>query len=135
MTREEEMLQHVAYAESATNLNSLSQAIFGMTKTLGWIQKDENGHFIPRSIPIKIALMHSELSEALEAARKGEMSNKLLGRTGLEEEYADIIVRVLDSAGELNMDIHGTILAKLRYNASREDHKLENRNKPGGKKF
>jgi len=67
-----------------------------------------------------IALMHSELSEALEALRDGNpKSVKAPGYSQLEEELADVIVRVLDFAGGLELDVAGALLAKMQYNAGR----------------
>lgn len=85
--------------------------------------------------PEKIALMHSELSEALEGLRKGLMDDKLPHRPNAEVELADAVIRILDWAGAMGYDIAGAIEDKLAFNASREDHKLENRQAAGGKKF
>ena len=67
----------------------------------------------------KIALMHSELSEALEADRKNLPSDKIPDFTGLEEELADCIIRILDFAGYHKLELAKAITAKLRYNLTR----------------
>ena len=67
----------------------------------------------------KIALMHSELSEALEADRKDLMSDHIEGFTGVEEELADVIVRVLDFAAQHNLRLTEALIAKMRFNLSR----------------
>lgn len=66
-----------------------------------------------------IALMHSELSEALEADRKDLMDNKLTHRSGLEVELADAIIRIKDFAGGKDLDIDGAVEEKLAYNTTR----------------
>ncbi len=81
----------------------------------------------------KIAMVHSELSEALEAMRKDLMDDKIKNRKGAEVELADAVVRILDIAEFFDLDIASAMLEKMDYNDKREDHKLENRIKPGGK--
>ena len=101
----------------------------------GWYQNPETGEVVDRSFGEVIALMHSELSEALEAYRKDKLDDHLPDRLGVEVELADCIIRILDTAEYLGLDIGDAILAKNRYNEQRQDHKLENRAKTGGKKF
>lgn len=67
----------------------------------------------------KIALVHSELSEALEADRKNLMDDKLPDRPGREVELADAMIRIFDLAGRYGMDLGGALVAKIAYNASR----------------
>lgn len=86
-------------------------------------------------IPTKLCLIHSEISEGLEAARKGLMDDKLDHREGLEVELADAIIRICDLAGALGYDLGGAIVEKMRFNAARADHKMANRTQAGGKAF
>ena len=67
-----------------------------------------------------IALMHSELSEGLEALRKGLDSDHLPGFLGIEEEMADVIIRVLDYCAGRGLRIESAITAKMHYNRTRE---------------
>lgn len=83
----------------------------------------------------KLVLIHSEVSEAMEAARKNLKDDKLPHRSGVEVELADAVIRILDLAGALKLDLAGAIQEKLAYNQSREDHKIENRMKDNGKAF
>lgn len=85
--------------------------------------------------PTRIALCHSELSEALEGYRKSLMDDHLPSRPMAEVELADTVIRIFDLAGAMRYDLAGAIFYKLAYNKKRSDHKLENRNKPNGKKF
>lgn len=82
-----------------------------------------------------IALMHSELSEALEAERKDLMDDKLPERKGAEVELVDCLIRIFDYAYAFGYDLEGAFHDKMAFNAVREDHKLENRMKTNGKKF
>jgi len=82
-----------------------------------------------------IALQHSELSEALEGYRKGLNDDHLPNRKSVEVEFADAIIRILDTAEYLGLDIGSALLEKCEYNKNRKDHKIENRKKENGKKF
>lgn len=96
-----------------------------------WLNQDTSDINVVLS---KIALAHSELSEALEGARKDLMDDHLPHRKMLEVELADAVIRILDLGGALGLDIGAAMADKLAYNRTRPDHKLENRAKPGGKK-
>lgn len=83
----------------------------------------------------KLCLAHSEISEAMEGHRKGLMDEKLPHRKAIEVELADALIRIFDLGGALNLDLGGAIVEKMAYNATREDHKLENRAEVGGKAY
>ena len=76
-----------------------------------------------------IALMHSELSEALEFLRKGNKpSDHIPEFLGVEEEFADVIIRIMDMAHRRGYRLAPAILAKMQFNESRPY-------KHGGKRF
>ncbi len=83
----------------------------------------------------KLCLIHSEISEAMEGHRKGLMDDKLPHRTMLEVELADAMIRILDLAGAMKLDLAGAIDEKMAYNADRPDHKPEARQAAGGKSY
>jgi len=67
-----------------------------------------------------IALMHSELSEALEVLRDGDKkSDKVPEYTLLELELADVVIRLMDFAEARMLDVAGAILAKAEFNKTR----------------
>ena len=83
----------------------------------------------------KLALIHSEVSEAMEGHRKGLQDDKLPHRKAIEVELADAVIRICDLAGALGLDLGGAIAEKMAYNAKREDHRIENRLQAGGKAY
>jgi NTP pyrophosphatase (non-canonical NTP hydrolase) len=58
-------------------------------------------------------LITTEVAEAAEAVRKGNLQN-------FEEELADIMIRLLDTAYALQVDLEAAVLAKMDKNEQRE---------------
>jgi NTP pyrophosphatase (non-canonical NTP hydrolase) len=118
-----------------------------MKKDMGWIVRKAhelsynagwwNGMPISdfKVIATKISLIHSEISEALEGHRKGKQDEHLPHRLSIEVELGDAVIRIFDLAGAMGLDLPGAIAEKMEYNATRPDHRPENREKPGGKKY
>lgn len=70
--------------------------------------------------PEKIALMHSELSEALEGMRCGNpLSKKIPEFSSVEEELADTIIRIAEFSEACSLRLGEAIEAKMEYNRSR----------------
>lgn len=83
----------------------------------------------------KLALIHSEVSEAMEGHRKGLPDDHLPDRSMIEVELADAIIRIGDLAGALSLDVAGAVREKLTYNKNRADHKKSSRQAAGGKSY
>lgn len=134
MTRFPPKMSHLEN-EAHNGIEALQQLAHETAKNAGWYTDPATGEKVERNFGEVVALMHSELSEALEHDRKGSKDDKLPWRDGREVEFADCILRILDTAAALNLDVAGALIEKNRYNRQRSDHKLQNRAAEGGKKY
>ena len=122
--------------ETKDFINNLSKEIHRANKNKGFWEDRENiphmmeeldGYFSKDKIEAvqkafiaqMLALINSEISEALEADRKDLMDDKLPNRLGLEVELADAFIRICDMAVGLSMDLGGAVEEKLAYNTTR----------------
>ena len=117
-------------------INNIKLGLVSLSINAWSITEEKGFHDIGRSQVEDIALMHSELSEALEEIREGTPSlyyrrpdgtttddfvtngeyNKPEGKAA---ELADVLIRVLDSAAEHNDPIALATIQKLQYNNTR----------------
>lgn len=103
--------------EQITNLNELRDYVHRAARDKGFYDDDH------RTVGDHAALIHTEVSEFFECWRDGETELELVGDDGkpigMPSELADIMIRVLDCAGHLGIDIDKAIGEKLRYNTGR----------------
>ena len=100
-------------APRSTPLNDLGRSIVVINRGNGWnvcVPADWSNERY--KIPAVLALIHSEVSEALEGFRCGDKEN-------FTEELADVLVRVLDCASGLGLDMDEAVRAKLEKNKGR----------------
>ncbi len=109
------------------DIDTLCYMVHENARDHGWWPKGKSAIDL---IPEKIALIHSELSEALECFRKGELAEWMSGAhnkpEGFGVELADAIVRICDlyeavrrEFGPTFPDLNSVISRKHEYNRTR----------------
>jgi NTP pyrophosphatase (non-canonical NTP hydrolase) len=105
-------------------IRELVQAAYDHAKSKGFHDTEvEDG--------TSIALMHSELSEALESIRNGQQPLWFTAGgkpEGVLAELADTVIRIADYCGQKGYDLEGALQIKMNYNQTRP-------HMHGGKKF
>lgn len=111
-------------------LNAMATEIHRLARFKKWHAQDatDDAAFMMRAV----ANLHGEVSELWEAFRNHTLCDHcdksadmvaagLPPLTNLEEELADIIIRVLDDAARLGVNIGRAVAIKHRFNFSRPD--------------
>lgn len=122
------MVQPVKLRFDSSAKGSIDQLIYGVHQNAidkGWYEE-------PRTFGEIIALVHSELSEALEDYRAGRVITEIYFEgekpCGIPIELADVLIRIFDTCGYYGIDLEEAVMVKMQYNATRE-------RRHGGKKL
>ena len=101
------------------NINELKNEVHELAKEKGWYDNPEiEDQYIERMCNN----LHDKVSELHTAWRENKLHDncdKPISLSCLEEELADIIIRVLDNCGRLGVDIKTAVLIKHQYNKTR----------------
>ena len=100
------------YSHFVLQFDDMAEQVHQLAKTNGFWDEDRN-------VGEMIALIHSELSEGLEGHRRRTEDDHLPGRSSLEVELADAIIRIMDLAVGLGLDVGTAIVQKHVFNRSR----------------
>lgn len=123
--------------EKMHTIESLQRKIHRIAVEHGWWKIERipdslgDEEYIEKELPIdtneigmKLALIHSEISEALELVRDSSWDIKTIALVegkpeGVFVELADAIIRILDLAEHYEVDLEEIIELKMTYNESR----------------
>lgn len=111
-------------SKTSKRINELASEVYSLSVRKGFWIIDEISEFA--IVPVKLALIGDEVSEALKVHREEytdseENLNHLTVKQeeDLTEELADIIIRTLDLAGGLDLNIGESIMKKIEKNYER----------------
>jgi len=110
-----------------------------LQKEIHSIAREKGFYEERRNIPTRLMLIVSEISEAMEADRIGHRFTKHIDalngwvsdedfkeafqnscKDTFEDELADAVIRILDLAESEGINLEAHIIAKIRYNKTRE---------------
>jgi len=118
-------------------VETLQERCHAASSKSGWWKDIDTGEpleLTQERVGDKLMLVVTEIAEAKEGHRKGLMDDHLPSRKMVEVELADAVIRIMDLAGAMDLDIAGAIIEKMAYNKTRADHKIENRKAEGIRK-
>ena len=101
------------------NMVELMQSVAVPSQKAIWLNCDIHGWHNPSAdLPTDLLLIHSEVSEACQEARKGRLHYSELFNS-VEEELADVVIRCFHVAEKMGFDLERTLWEKHKKNISR----------------
>jgi NTP pyrophosphatase (non-canonical NTP hydrolase) len=120
-TKERPMPTTIADLQQSAHLNSVGKGFWDDQKDLSGNHLEPD--LVEAEIPLKLALIHSEVSEALEEYRNSHPPAEVRIENGKPEgfpvELADTVIRIFDLCGALGVDLDAAIELKMAFNATR----------------
>lgn len=107
------MTEYNVEQEFCKAVNAVQATIYNDAVAKGWYEEKRN-------VGEQLCLIHSEISEALEALRAGHPpSEKIEGHSNFTEELADAVIRIMDLCGSQGVDLADAIVKKIAFNKTR----------------
>lgn len=118
------------------SIRDIQEAVHNLAREKGWWPTIDRNSVV-NGVPEKLALIHSEVSEALEEHRSGKPhvdfyycdpvagcvcatpTDKCKKPEGFGVELADTVIRIMDLCGALGIDLELAIREKHEYNKTR----------------
>ena len=98
------------------SLADMAEEVYQFEVSKGWQPNDNR-------FAESVALLHSEVSEVLEAYREWgttDMTDEFRGKPeGVGSELADVFIRLLSSCHQYGIDLHREYERKMAYNRTR----------------
>lgn len=98
------------------HLRNIQHDAFETARAKG-LHETLNGLFLREQTLIRLALLHSEVSEATQIVKRQGITATSLD--ALAEECADVLIRLLEMAAHLGLDMEKAVAEKLEANKHR----------------
>lgn len=96
-------------------IREMQRRVFEWAERKGWCER-----VVP--VPEQVALIHTEISEAMEAYREDQpisWTDDNGKPQGLASEYADAVIRIMHYCDLLGIDLADELIRKMDYNDTR----------------
>lgn len=114
----------MGYSESYALTGNAESSLTVLSRQLHAAQVDKGFYEDPLNVDQKLMLIVTEVAEAHEELRSGHEPNEVYYRDdgkpeGFAMELVDVIIRTLDLAAALNIDIGDALETKQAFNSTR----------------